>query len=293
MAQYSIKDLEKLSGIQAHTIRIWEKRYRLVTPQRTDTNIRVYSDEDLKRLLNVAVLNHNGLKISKIARLNDVEIKDKIINLSSDLSDSSGQIDSLVVSMVELNENKFEAILSSLIDQIGFEETFVKIVYPFLNKIGVLWQTGNINPSQEHFASNIIKRKLFVAIDQLSLNISASAKFIFFLPEGEFHELGLLFYTYILKKNGLFPIYLGQSVPFEDLVAVQNSYSAEYIFTLLTTSLQDISYTEYLNTLSKTFKKQRIFIAGEQTTRMEFKKTSNITRVKSPEHLKEILKKLK
>ena len=293
MAQYSIKDLEKLSGIQAHTIRIWEKRYRLVTPQRTDTNIRVYSDDDLKRLLNVAVLNHNGLKISKIARLNDVEIKDKIINLSSDLSDSAGQLDSLVVAMVELDESKFESNINNLIDQIGFEETFVKVVYPFLSKIGVLWQTGNINPSQEHFASNIIKRKLFVAIDQLSLNTSASAKFIFFLPEGEFHELGLLFYTYILKKNGLFPIYLGQSVPFEDLIAVQNAYDAEFMFTLLTTSLQDISYPEYLNKLSKTFKKQRIFVAGEQTVRLEIKRSSNITRVKSPDHLKEILKKLK
>src|ERR1035437_9213969 len=116
MAQYSIKDLEKLSGIQAHTIRIWEKRYHLVTPKRTDTNIRVYNDDDLKRLLNVAVLNHNGLKISKIARLNDIEIKDKIIDLSSDLSDSAGQIDGLVVAMVGLDENKFESIISNLID---------------------------------------------------------------------------------------------------------------------------------------------------------------------------------
>ena len=293
MAQYSIKDLEKLCGIQAHTIRIWEKRYQLIAPQRTNTNIRIYTDEDLKKLLNVAVLNHNGLKISRIVKLNDQQINDRIMELTSDVSAASGHIDNLVFAMVELNEIKFETIIQSIIDQIGFEEAFVSVVYPFLNKVGILWQTGYINPSQEHFASNIIKRKLFVAIDQLQLNPSASAKFIVFLPEGEYHELGLLFYTYILKKSGLYPVYLGQTVPLQDVVTVQKSYGAMYLLTMITTSLQDMDYADYFTKLAKIFKKQRILVAGQQTLHFEMKRTSSITIVKSPSHFKEVLKKLK
>lgn len=292
MAQYSIKDLEKLSGIQAHTIRIWEKRYRLVIPKRTDTNIRVYSDEDLKRLLNVAILNHNGLKISKIARLNEDHIKQEILHLSSNIYNNENQIDSLVVAMVELNESKFRSAIQTLVVQHGFENAFVSVVYPFLHKIGVLWQTGSVNPAQEHFATNLIKQKLFSAIDEIPLNPSSENKFIVFLPEGEYHEIGLLFYNYILKKTGYNPIYLGQSVPLDDLITIQQSYNAGYLVTSLTTSLQDTTVLEYIETLSKAFKKQKIFIIGEQSNKIEIKRISNITKVKSPEHFNEILNRL-
>jgi MerR family transcriptional regulator, light-induced transcriptional regulator len=292
MAQYSIKDLEKLSGIQAHTIRIWEKRYRLVTPKRTSTNIRVYTDEDLKRLLNVAVLNHNGYKISKIAKLGDSEIKAKIIQLTADTSSSENQIESLVVAMVELNEQKFENILKGLIDQLGIEDVFIKIVYPFLVKIGVLWQTGNIHPAQEHFVSNIIKKKLFVALDAVELKADVP-KFIMFLPEGEYHEIGLLYYTYLVKRAGFCPIYLGQSVPLEDLISVQNAYNADYLFTSFVTTLQDFSINVYISELAKCFKKQKIYIPGAIVQRLEIKRVTNIVKIKSPEHFKELLSKIK
>lgn len=293
MAKYSIKDLEKLSGIHAHTIRIWEKRYHLIIPKRTDTNIRVYSDKDLKRLLNVAMLNHNGLKISKIARLNEKNINDEIINLTSDTLNHGSQIDSLVVYMVELNETKFETTVQHLIDNDGFEHTFINVVYPFLNKIGVLWQTGNINPAQEHFASNIIKQKLYAAIDSIPVNKSSDHKFIIFLPEGEYHEIGLLFYNFILKKSGFYTVYLGQSVPLEDVIAVQQSYDAGFMLTSLTTSLQELKVSAYLERLSKAFKKQRILFTGEQSGKAEIKRSSNITIIKSPEQFKEILSRLK
>ena len=292
MAQYSIKDLEKLSGIQAHTIRIWEKRYHLVTPKRTTTNIRVYTDEDLKRLLNVAVLNHNGLKISKVAKLSENEMKERIIQLSSDPSNFDNQIESLVVSMVDLNEQKFESILQTQIDQLGFEEVFIKIIYPLLVKIGVLWQTGNIHPAQEHFVSNIIKKKLFTAIDSISSKYDG-VKFIMYLPEGEYHEIGLLFYTYLLKKNGFQPIYLGQSVPFEDLISAQKAYNADYLFTSFVTTLQDFTFSDYILELSKTFKKQKVFIPGSIVQKIEVKRVPNIIKIKSPEHFKELLGKLK
>jgi MerR family transcriptional regulator, light-induced transcriptional regulator len=292
MAQYSIKDLEKLSGIQAHTIRIWEKRYRLVTPQRTNTNIRVYTDEDLKRLLNVSVLNHNGLKISKVARLSDDEMKERIIELTSDTSNADNQIESLVVAMVELNEEKFETILNHQIDQLGIEEVFLNIIHPFLIKIGILWQTGKIHPAQEHFVSNIIRKKLFVAIDSISSQ-KDKAKFIIFLPEGEYHEIGMLFYTYLIKNAGFNTIYLGQSVPFNDVVAVQSTYNAEYLFTSFITTLQDFSFSEYVVELSKAFKKLKVFIPGNIIQKLEVKRVPNIVKVKSPEHLKELLSKIK
>ena len=165
MAYYSIKDLEKLSGIKAHTLRIWEKRYNLVEPKRTETNIRYYDDEDLKKVLNVALLNRNGLKISHIAGLKTEEINSKISDLSKGNQDSESVIDNLVISMIELDEKKFEKILSRTIMQAGFEETILYTIYPFFQKIGLLWQTGAINPAQEHFISNLVRQKLIVAID--------------------------------------------------------------------------------------------------------------------------------
>ena len=262
MAHYSIKDLEKISGIQAHTIRIWEKRYKLIIPKRTDTNIRVYTDEDLKRLLNVSMLNHNGLKISKIARLNDEKINQEILNLTSNSLNLGNQVDSLVLSMVELNENNFESILYTLINQHGFENAFTNVVYPFLSKIGVLWQTGNINPAQEHFASNLIKQKLFAAIDSIPVNKSSKHQFIIFLPEGELHELGILFYNYFLRKAGIYTIYLGQTVPLKDLISVQQAYNADFMLTSIITSLQENHIHNYIESLSKTFKKQKYFLPG-------------------------------
>ena len=203
MANYSIKDLEKLSGIKAHTLRIWEKRYKLVEPKRTITNIRYYNDEDLKRILNIAVLNRNGLKISRIALFDNMEICNKISELSKNIYDTTSQIDNLVISMIELNEKKFENILSANIQQYGFEETVLHTIYPFFEKIGILWQTGAINPAHEHFISNLVRLKLCVAIDRIETDEKTNSKrFLVFLPEGELHEIGLLFYYFLIKKYG-------------------------------------------------------------------------------------------
>jgi MerR family transcriptional regulator, light-induced transcriptional regulator len=291
MAQYSIKDLEKLSGIQAHTIRIWEKRYKLVTPQRTNTNIRFYSDEDLKRILNVSLLNHDGLKISKIAKLTDEELIEQVIQLTGDAKHSSSQIESLIVAMIELNEVKFETIFNQLIKELGLDEAINKVVYPFMEKIGVLWLTGKINIAQEHFVTSIVRKKLFTAIDALGPT-NVGPKVIIFLPEGEFHELGLLFYTYLIRRHGYSPVYLGQSVPMKDLAKVQIAHNAEFLFTTFVTTLNDTPFKEYVVTLSKTFKKQKIFIAGEIMQKLIVKRVTNVIRVKSPENLLELLTKV-
>ncbi|MFW5979061.1 MAG: MerR family transcriptional regulator, partial [Bacteroidia bacterium] len=214
MATYSIRELEKLSGIKAHTIRIWEKRYKIIQPKRTGTNIRYYSNNDLKKLLNITILNRQGWKISDIAKLSDEELNRKVKDFSYDSKDTESQIEKLVIAMVDLDEVKFDQILSNAIMHDGFEQTIINLIFPFFKKIGLLWQTGSINPAQEHFVSNLFRQKLMVAIDNLKIPDRKDAKkFILFLPEKEFHELGLLFYSYLIKKSGHSVIYLGSSVP--------------------------------------------------------------------------------
>jgi len=230
--KYSIKDLERLSGIKAHTIRIWEKRYGVVEPRRTDTNIRYYTNEELKKILNVAILNNYGVKISKIVGLSTEELHQKVIEISNEEVEESLQIESLVIAMVEVDESRFEKILANCTLRLGFEQTLLRIVYPFFKKVGLLWQAGAINPAQEHFISNLIRQKLIVAIDSQGMMVKENPKrYLLFLPDGELHELGLLFYSYIIQKAGHKVIYLGQSVPVGDVVSVNEQNPADFIIT--------------------------------------------------------------
>lgn len=159
MAVYSISDLEKLSGIKAHTIRVWEQRYSIIEPKRTKTNIRYYQDADLKFLLNIALLNKNGIKISKIAKMSKGEIAEKVAAISEINFEYGTQLDALTISMIEMDESKFDRIVSTNIQQSGFEHTMLEIIYPFLEKLSVLWLTGSINPVQENFMSYLIRQK--------------------------------------------------------------------------------------------------------------------------------------
>ncbi|MBN2480639.1 MAG: MerR family transcriptional regulator [Bacteroidales bacterium] len=263
MAAYTIRELENLSGIKAHTIRIWEKRYGLISPQRTPTNIRTYCDEDLKKLLNISVLNRSGVKISSIARLSDKEIVDRIKEITNNTGDVDSQIECLTSAMIDLDEYNFEQVLAKSIIHFGFEDMAIRILYPLLNKIGLMWQTGSINPAQEHFISNLIRQKLFVAIDGLAVKDTAYAKrFIFFLPEGELHELVLLFLCYLAKKRGHQVIYLGQSVPLNDLVEVIRVRQVDYLVTSVTSSIYSEDPAEFISRLSKMFADKIIYIGG-------------------------------
>ena len=293
MATHTIKDLEKLSGIKAHTIRIWEKRYGLIEPQRTSTNIRTYCDLDLKRLLNISLLNQNGLKISKIARLSNDELSDKIHHLQQNSTDTESQIKSLAIAMIELDEEKFEKIISRAVIQLGFEDTIIKVIYPFFKKIGIMWQTGIINPAQEHFVSNLIRQKLIVAIDsQINLNHSNFKSFILFLPEGELHELGLLFFAYMIKKRGHRLIYLGQSVPMNDLIEVAKLRPSDYIVTAFVSSINGKDISIYLKNLSERLADEIIYISGNQTETISDKLPSNVKTVSSPIEFIDVLDEL-
>lgn len=263
MAHYSIKELEHLSGIKAHTLRIWEQRYQLLQPKRTETNIRYYDDADLKNLLNVALLYQEGYKISKIAQLKREQVAEEVLKLTDQELGQEQFISQLIVALVELDEELFERVLSRAILQLGFSASVRQVIYPFLNKIGLLWQTANITPAHEHFISQLIRQKMLVAIDGLPIHQSPDApKAILFLPENELHELALLYGHYLFRSAGFRTLYLGQHLPLVDLVRAAQQFKPAYVFSVLTTSVFKSSVTDYLQELAEQLTVKQILVSG-------------------------------
>ena len=291
MSTYSIKDLEQLSGIKAHTLRIWEQRYNLLSPKRTETNIRYYDDDDLKLILNVALLNDNGFKISKIANMSMEEIKEEVVKLTEKSLTHDDQIHALTICMIEMDEERFDKVLSTNILKLGFEQTMLNIIYPFMSKIGVLWQTGAINPAQEHFISNLIRQKLIVAIDG-QVSKKGGKKFVLYLPEGELHEISLLFAAYLIKLKGHRVIYLGQSTPSDDLLTVYNLHKPEYILTVITTSPSAEYVEEYIKAIAERFDKSEIIVSGYQIVGQDITYPCNVKPMHYIRHLKEMLEEI-
>lgn len=275
MGQYSIKELEQLSGIKAHTIRIWEKRHKIIEPSRTATNIRYYSDLDLKKIINVSLLNTYGIKISKIADMSLDDVNKKVLEISELQNDKAVHIDQMVIAMIDMEEELFEKILNNLILRFGFEKTITEIIYPFLEKIGILWQTQNITPAHEHFISNLIRQKIIVAIDGLPLPPKTSKKILLFLPEGEMHEMGLLFYHFLIRKSGYRTYYLGQNVPHEDIITVYKVHQPDFILTSITSNLS-IPIERYLEQLANDFGQAKILASGYQVQKFNSCKKGNI-----------------
>ncbi|MDX2245658.1 MAG: MerR family transcriptional regulator [Bacteroidia bacterium] len=293
MGNYSIKDLEQLSGIKAHTLRIWEQRYGILEPKRTITNIRYYDDEDLKQILNVSYLNRNGLKISKIASLSASEIHNRVKSVSDTSPEFPNQIDALTIAMINLEEDRFDKIISTNTLQYGFEQTMLDIVYPFLSRIGILWQTGSIHPAHEHFISNLIRQKMIVAIDgQVSrASVSTVKKYALFLPDGELHELSLLFSAYIIKSRGQKVIYLGQSLPMEDLDMICDKYNPDYLLSVITTIPANDQVVTFARDLRRRFPDKGILLAGFQATYRKAEMPRDITIMDSLHDLIEFVEK--
>ncbi|MDN5212245.1 MerR family transcriptional regulator [Fulvivirgaceae bacterium BMA12] len=289
MGRYSINDIEKLSGIKAHTIRIWEKRHKVVEPKRTSSNIRYYDDQDLKRVLNISFLNNQGLKISAIASMQDDELHEKVVQLSRNGDGVGGNIERMIVSMIELDERMLEKLFSEFTMKYGFEDTIVKIVFPFLKKIGVLWQTGNISPAHEHFISNLLRQKIIVAIDALPTVDDNRTKILFYLPDGELHELGLLFYHYVAKKNNLKTIYLGQSLPYADLLAVSKLQEPDLIFTSYISPLSTEALNKQINRLLTDFADKTILLSGYQVMQNNLSLPDSIVRIADAKEFKHFL----
>lgn len=265
MNAFTIKDLENLSGIKAHTIRIWEQRYNFLKPQRTDTNIRYYSNDELKTVLNIALLNKYGFKISHIDRMQPDEIKAKILSLGDAKAIQERIVNELVQEMVDLNIEKFEKILANYISSRGIEKTVIHIIFPFLEKIGILWLTGHINPAQEHLVTNVIRQKLIVAIETTITHLKVDKTIILFLPEGEHHELGLLFMYYMLKNRGIQTIYLGANVPVKDVSYLVGIKKPDIVFTHLTATSSSFNFEKFLNSINLQFPSIKTVISGQLT----------------------------
>jgi DNA-binding transcriptional MerR regulator len=291
VSTYSIKDLEQLSGIKAHTLRIWEQRYNLLQPKRTDTNIRFYDDDDLKLILNVALLNDNGVKISKIASMTSNELREEVMKLTERSLTHDDQIHALTICMIEMDEERFDKILSTNILKLGFEQTMLNVIYPFMSKIGVLWQTGAINPAQEHFISNLVRQKLIVAIDG-QIPQRGGKKFLLFLPEGELHEISILFASYLIKSKGHKVIYLGQSTPNDDLLAVYKLHQPEYLLTVITTSPSSEYVQEYIHALSERFGQAQILVTGYQVLGQDLTFPTNVVQMSYIRDIKDLLEEL-
>lgn len=215
---FTIKDLENISGIKAHTIRIWEKRYNLLVPKRTETNIRYYSNENLRKLLNIVLLNNNNFKISKIAKMSEDEIILKSRELTSTSSLHEDAVNSFKIAMFQFDKLLFNTTYNKLLQKKTFREIFKEVFIPFLTQIGLLWQTETLLPAHEHFISNLIAQKILTNTEKLQYNISNTKKnYVLYLPENEIHELGLLYLNYELVLRGNRTIYLGQSLPLSNL----------------------------------------------------------------------------
>lgn len=265
MSNYSIKDLEQLSGIKAHTLRIWEQRYNIINPKRTDTNIRTYDDKDLKLVLNIALLKDHDYKISEIAKLSLEELSKEVLAISDKQLNYPDQIHALTIAMIDIDEERFEKIMSTNILQFGFENTMINIIYPFLSRIGTLWITGSIGPAQEHFITNLIRQKIIVAIDGQIIKPNAdSKKYILYTPEGEFHEIPLLFANFILRARHNQVIYLGQSMPFSELQFICQLHKPDCLFTVITSTPGQDEIQQYVKKLGDTFPEVRILLTGYQ-----------------------------
>ena len=282
MSKYSIKDVELLSGIKAHTIRIWEQRYGFLKPERTETNIRYYTDNELKLLLNVSTLTRNGIKISHVARMPVHKVEESVAQVYAQTEHPDDTIDAMVLAMVEYNDTLFESILTQTIKRVGFEKAFTDTIFPFMLRTGVLWVTGSLRIAQEHFVTNLIRKMLVATIAGITHTPGIdSKKFVLFLPEGETHELLLLFSEYVLRKRQHYVAYLGNSIPFEELANVKKAINPQSFVTYITMPFSDTTIEEYLSALCHAFPECEIIAGGIQVTNLSSSLPANCKIIKS------------
>jgi MerR family transcriptional regulator, light-induced transcriptional regulator len=266
MAIYSIRDLEKLTGIKAHTIRIWEQRYRLVAPARTETNIRYYTDENLRHLFNVALLNRHGFKISKLAKMTPEEIATRGAELAQNNPSPNAQIEALTLAMIDLDEADFDRTLAAYVREHGFQVAMLELVYPFLDKLKLLWLTNSISPAHEKFVSNLIRRKLMCAIDGLPLpdERHEADTFVLYSPEGESQDLALLFVHYLLRSYGQRVVYLGSDTALRDLRDLCHSLHPQFVLTILQEPLSRQSVQSYVDYAAASTNGSQLLLTGAQ-----------------------------
>ena len=271
---FTIKDLENISGIKAHTIRIWEKRYNLLEPKRTDTNIRYYSHENLQKILNVVLLSKNGYKISRIAKMSREEmlLQSREVAFGSNTNDAA--INDFKLAMFQFDKVLFDKTYKKLLLKKHFEKIVKDVFIPFLNHIGLLWQTDTILPAHEHFISNLIAQKIHLNIELITTIVNESNKtYVLFLPENEIHELGLLYLNYELLLKGNRTIYLGQNLPLDNLKCFFDYQEDLCFITSLTVKPYNSKIEDYFNQVESLLEnsKHEFIAVGRRTSLLKAK----------------------
>jgi MerR family transcriptional regulator, light-induced transcriptional regulator len=291
MEQYSLNDLERLTGIRSDTIRMWELRHGITSPKRTATNRRWYTGDDLRRLINISILNKTGIKISVISGMTPEVLAEKTAAVASLGTGIDILSDSLIIAMTNLDEAAVNEILLRSVISKGFEKTFSSLVFPFLHKVGVLWHTGSVNIGFEHFISNIFRRKLISAFDNLSPIITEKSKrIIMFLPENEYHELGLLYYAFIIRNLGHVVLYLGQATPTNAVIEVSETWNPEIIITGSLSGLSVKDTDEFILKLSHSFSDKKVLFAGSLADIVENKKIPGFFACRTENELRMLIK---
>ena len=263
MSTYTIKDLEQISGIKAHTIRVWEQRYNFLQPKRSETNIRTYSAEELKTILNVSLLNKYGYKISHIDKMSTFQMEEKILGLNQMDAQKEKVVNDLIKEMVSLNMSNFERQLDLYIAQKGIEKTITEIIFSFLERVGILWITNHINPAQEHLSTNILRQKIILGIEKLSNVQLTNKRIVLFMPESEFHEIGLLYVHFLLKQRGIGVDYLGTNVPVVDLKFLTEFKKVDYLFCHITSPGKQFKLAKFIDQLSQIDPTITIILTGQ------------------------------
>ncbi|NUY81983.1 MerR family transcriptional regulator [Flavobacterium sp. MAH-1] len=224
--KFSIKDLENLSGIKAHTIRIWEKRYDILRPMRTDTNIRYYDSDNLKKLLNVVLLHKHGYKISKIGLMSEERIPQMVKQIISEKSAKHHALNAFKLAMMNFDQTLFFRTYQNLLSEKSFSEVFYDVFLPLLDEIGLLWQSGTITPAHEHFMCNLVRQKIFCRTEEVQITepLRTDRTFILFLPQLEMHEMGLMYLHYEITSRGYRSLYLGEGIPISSLREMKNLF---------------------------------------------------------------------
>lgn len=262
MGSFSIRDLEQLSGIKAHTIRMWEQRYNLLHPVRTATNIRLYCDDDLRRLLNVSTLCSRGQRISQVARLSDAEISQAVLACCDDTHDYHRQVNALLAAMLGFDEPGLNQLLNDAARRLGFEDMMLRVAYPLLQRIGLMWLAGTVDLAQEHLLSHILRQKILAATDALPSVPATAQRWVLFLPAEELHELALLFMNYALRARGHHTLYLGQNLPNTGLAEVGASYRPHGLVSVLTTQPERSRVADYAREVQALFPHALLVLYG-------------------------------
>lgn len=269
MNRFSIKDIENLTGIKAHTIRIWEQRYGILQPKRTPTNIRYYDASDLKTALRISLLNNFGYKISRIHQMTDTDMS----ALIHKISDAGFKLQILTNELLEaalaMDVVQFEMLIDNFIQKRGIEAAVEQLLFQFMEKVGIMWMTNHLVPAQEHLASNVLYRKLAVAIDALPI-AGGTRSVLLFLREGEVHEISLMYVQYLLRKNGLVPVYLGANTSLAEIVAVYHARRPSYVYTHLTIVAEGSEDSKYLKKLANALNDVQILVSGPALRRRKY-----------------------